>query len=647
MHRIARMESLEPRRLLIGVVFPAGAVIDITQAPYHVVPDDGIDDTAAIQQAISDHVGFQFGTRILYFPDGVYDVSNTLGWRRDLVNNTGGARYFTMQGQSKEGTVFRLANFAAGFGSSSAPKPVIDTAPGSTNNNVAFYSHVKDLTIDIGAGNPGAIGLDFISSNMGSVRNVRFVSSDPNRLGKYGLALTKSWPGPLMVSGVDAIGFDHGIRVEQTQYSVTFERLTFSEQRVAGISTDRNVLYIRSITSDNAVPAISVTAPPGMAVVLDGVFSGGSSARSAIEIGDASALYARHIVSSGYATAIKRGSAPVPGSAHAEYASSAPASVFASPATMLKLPIRETPTFDHALDDIALVLNNAGNDTAAIQAALDSGKPVVMFASPPATATGLSFYDISATLVVPPHVRKIVGNYQAIRLSNAFTGVQPIWRFVGGSAADTTILENFNDSTGSGTASALHQHDDSRTLVFKDVRLGYASNHARPGDLFIDDANGRGGNRTTFSIAPGQRVWARQWNIEDNSDAPGALIRNDGGEVWILGIKTEGAKTIIETVNGGKTEVLGGFHYPVAPMPPDLPLYINHESSFSGAWATQGVVNLHVRETRDGVTRDLLRLALPTRGSSNSFAPLYSGFARPPFLISRKFRNVFRLEATS
>lgn len=55
-------------------------------------------------------------------------------------------------------------------------------------------------------------------------------------------------------------------------------------------------------------------------------------------------------------------------------------------------------------------------------------------------------------------------------------------------------------------------------------------------------------------------MWARQINIEYD----GTKVVNDGGNLWILGIKTEPKGTIIESKNGANTELLGGFILPVA-----------------------------------------------------------------------------------
>ncbi len=56
-------------------LFPADAVVNVTLPPYNAVPDDGKDDTAAIQKAIADNVDTG---RSIYFPAGTYDISDTL-----------------------------------------------------------------------------------------------------------------------------------------------------------------------------------------------------------------------------------------------------------------------------------------------------------------------------------------------------------------------------------------------------------------------------------------------------------------------------------------------------------------------------------------------------------------------------------------
>ena len=103
------------------VWFPADAVVDVTKAPYAAKPDDGVDDTDAIQRAITDHVDTG---RTLFFPAGVYDVS------RPLVSKDREGKWrahITFQGAGRDRTVLRLADRAAGFGDGKKPAAVLAT----------------------------------------------------------------------------------------------------------------------------------------------------------------------------------------------------------------------------------------------------------------------------------------------------------------------------------------------------------------------------------------------------------------------------------------------------------------------------------------------------------------------------------------
>jgi hypothetical protein len=67
---------VEGRDLIAPVVFPEdGGVVDVRN--FGAFPDDGVDDTEAIQSALDAHPN---GNRIIYLPSGDYQVSDTLRW---------------------------------------------------------------------------------------------------------------------------------------------------------------------------------------------------------------------------------------------------------------------------------------------------------------------------------------------------------------------------------------------------------------------------------------------------------------------------------------------------------------------------------------------------------------------------------------
>jgi hypothetical protein len=137
---------------------------------------DGItDDTAAIQRALDENRRNPDGSSIhndyfgrpkaLYFPPGIYRVSATLNWIGCCL---------TIRGAGSAETIIQLIDNAPGFADPAAPQPLIRSPAG----NMAFRQYVRDLTLDTGTGNPGAMGLDFIASNSGGLLNLVVRSGD-------------------------------------------------------------------------------------------------------------------------------------------------------------------------------------------------------------------------------------------------------------------------------------------------------------------------------------------------------------------------------------------------------------------------------------------------------------------------------------
>ena len=212
-------------------LFPTDAgFLNVKDPPYNAKGDGVTDDTVAIQSAITfslnrpnNYSAMQF----VYFPTGTYLVSNTLesriatngwsyGWRAGMQ----------LIGQSDTGTVIRLKDQAPGFGDPGNPKAVLRTGsedPGNPDGsgNQAFRHSIYHLTIDTGAGNPGAVGLDYLASNRGAVEDVTIRSGDGE--GFCGLSMMRQWPGPALIKRVRIEGFQSGVMVQHYEYSMTFE----------------------------------------------------------------------------------------------------------------------------------------------------------------------------------------------------------------------------------------------------------------------------------------------------------------------------------------------------------------------------------------------------------------------------------------
>jgi hypothetical protein len=145
--------------------FPAtAAVVDVTQPPYRAKGDGVTDDTAAIQQALTDLMGQH---KVLYFPKGTYLVSRTLNWSNQNSRKQPAWGFNWLQGQNPLQTVIRLKD-----GTFTDPqKPGAIMWCGGFGSADWFHNYVQGLTFTVGKNNPGAIGLQFYSNNFGAVRN--------------------------------------------------------------------------------------------------------------------------------------------------------------------------------------------------------------------------------------------------------------------------------------------------------------------------------------------------------------------------------------------------------------------------------------------------------------------------------------------
>jgi hypothetical protein len=117
-----------------------------------------------------------------------------------------------------------------------------------------------------------------------------------------------------------------------------------------------------------------------------------------------------------------------------------------------------------------------------------------------------------------------------------------------------------------------------------------------------------------------QDVWCRQLNQE----TLGTHVANDGGKLWILGYKTERGGTLLETTNGGQTEVLGGFAYCTTGVSKE-PMLSVRDSALSLTMADAhfgGRFDTLVRAQRGEAVEEMPRKAAPSRYGIGIALPL-------------------------
>jgi hypothetical protein len=233
------------------------------------------------------------------------------------------------------------------------------------------------------------------------------------------------------------------------------------------------------------------------------------------------------------------------------------------------------------VDDFGADPTGEADSAGAIQKAMDSGATTVFLPGS---------YNLRSTVQIRGKVRRIVGLGGHI---NYGEGLHPDFRLAEGDSP--CVFFEHLAHVGGGI-----EVDTQRSLVVHSVSDCdfKATAKANGAEWFFEDVVTHG-----LQLA-GQRLWARQLNIENE----GTHLSNDTGDVWILGYKTERGGTLLETRGSGRSEVLGGFSYTttagsLAPM---------FTSSNSAVWAFFGEVCFNgdpfqtlIRETRGAETKEV------------------------------------------
>ena len=622
--------SLGSLRATTPIIYPSDSgMINVTQSPYNADPTGATDSTAAIQAAVQANTGFA-PTRTIYFPVGTYKISSTI----NCIKAAGTADdRMSFQGAGQGLTILKLTDNNANFQSTTAPAGVIhlNNIAGNSPND-GWQNNVWDMTIDVGAGNPGAIGIDWCACNLATIRDVTVQSSDTNFKGYAGV-YCDGWPGPCLIKNVTVTGFNYGIFVRSNQLGVTMDNVTLSKQTLEaplttayGIYNNGNGVFMRHVTSNNSVPAL-YAGYTGLSVMDSCTLTGTSSTVPAIAAQTtATPIYLRHITTSGYsalaasgATVLQSASIPT-----GEFSIQPTARLFNNAEAGLMLdPVADAPEYyDSNLAHWASVVaygadpTGAADSTSAVQAAMNSGATTVYFP--------IGTYLIGGTVNVTGSVVRIFGNQSIIKTSAPATSTvadpEAIFNIENGTSP-YVILDRLTTVDAGGIYNVVNQAG-TRQIVVRDSAMGNYGNTVAGGSVYLENVASFTGtfNSTTLYA----------WQLDNEQVFPKMV--NNSSTMWFLGLKTENATTAIETKSSARTEVIGAFIFSNSATW-NTPIFLNDSGSqffgsfeeFNSGSPAGWFVDL-MRETQGGVTKDLRSWDSVPSG----FVPSYSNNSAAP-----------------
>jgi hypothetical protein len=552
----------------------------------------------------------------LHFPAGTFLICNTLCYRhKDLINTYGLDlnEQIRIRGAGVDRTVIRLQDCAPGFGEGSR-KPMLSYMPGE-KSNVSMSNYCEDLTLDSGRGNPGAVGLDFFANNSGAVRNLKVVSGDGQ--GFAGVQLGHGNYSGILVKHVEVEGFDHGLHIDSSTYSMFAhaEDITTRKQRVSGITVGAISLSLRKIRTEAVPVAISCIHPVGLTVLVDSELAG--TGPVAIDR-QAGFLYVSNVTTRGFGDSRR-----IDEWVHPHIVDGA------GKDGMGRLPIEETPVYVVAgtpagVRAFGAIGNGVNDDSPAIQRALDSGAAEIRFEP--------GRYLMNGPVVIPSRVAHIDFSFCDLVAGIDLKQSDREGFVISGTEGDKPLFIErlFAWEQWSGEHCTF-THASTRTVCFKDMHtqtLKFYRNTVPGAKVFFDNVatttgvipGTKGHGRIGVSLM-GQKVWARQLNPERGEP----MILNDGSDLVLMGYKSEDKGVVIRTLNGGRTEVLGGVINigntgEVAFVAEDSQQRI---STASQAWRSVAYHRIAIREIVKGHGTEILSADMPARGFPPERGPQY------------------------
>lgn len=592
------------QRSLVAMQFPPNSGV-LNVKDYGARGNGVTDDTAAINRAIAAstpavNTGNYWGqAKIVYFPAGTYLISAPL-----VKNNAAGEPTYGMVliGESRQTTTIRLEDRAPGFGDAASPlgmiHPNADAAYGYSpepgDGNDAYQNTVQDLTVDIGTGNPGAIGIDYLASNLGAVRDVTV--NAPVGEGVTGIRMTRPLIGPALIENVTINGFQVGMDVANLQYALTVDNVQLNGQTVAGLRNAQNQVAVNALVAQTAGPAVVNSSSDGEVVLAGAVLRRSRGYKGAMVSNQGTIVFRNSNFVDSYESFT---GSNLPGNvvsgvwspkgflngASGSFNTVAP---IVTPPPAINEPVtrwvsvadfgaQPSADFTDINDNVPTPVDAA----AGIQAAMNSGASTIYFPH--------GVYYISEPITIPATVQHIVGLDSSLHPT-----IYESWRSQGmfsilANSRTPLVIEQLRfDNSNDGTQLAIEQNSN-RTVVLRDAMfpgtLG-ANRAAGGGALYMEDVSAAGSNVT---LAGGANFQAVQFDFENC----GTCMVLSGVPAEVLGFKEEGDTTEIAATNGTRADVLGDLGYMVYNgTDPSTPLFSFDQTSSLTASFDEALISL-------------------------------------------------------
>lgn len=566
---------------------------------YRAIPNDGIDDTDAINYLLSKFNGQSDGSihdlssRILYLPAGIYNISGTLGakMKDDYNANEQTACSVTIAGAGESLTKLVLTDGSlASSGDNFAPIPVIkqgkkyrDEGPAQSGPGAAYGNLVRDLSIDLG-NNANAAGILVNMANMGSISDVTITATNA----AVGL-LTYDRCGTGLIRNVTIEGCNYGIRqfwedrqiynndpddIYQHVYmdfpgaeildGLVFENIKISDYKVSGIHNYGKHYVMRNVeisTAQASGPAIELgfSGHPAQLEIYN-LSIDGATGQSGIQ-----STHPNNFIllrDAKFPNRTANCTAKCTESCEENCTENCAKSIYfnneiyetitcfseyTSPPMLsrnmigrestLRLPVRDAPKISPSLSQWAKSNVHVDNSGEANRIALQAD---INTCDKEVLYIPYGKYDISGVMTIDnPNLKMIKGFFSYITGGVEFYCEQ---------ANEFLIFEDIVIAPNSKIT-----HKMKEDLVLRNIGVGpYIQNTSLgTGDIFLENL----GAKPKVSVSGGINVFIRQINREKEG------FVNDGAVVWCLGDNIEDVpSTGINpwvTKNGGYSEILG------------------------------------------------------------------------------------------